>query len=51
MANPTDRFNLGESILKATKIGLIRLSVCSSVFTVRRNNNQFPYDSVVLDIF
>ena len=42
---PTERFIFSEPILNTSILGLIRLSVYSSVFNVNRRNNQFLYDS------
>ena len=41
MIKPTEKFNLSDSILNTTKLGLIRLSVYNSVFNVNRRKNQF----------
>ena len=40
-----EKFNFNYLIPKTTKLGLIRLSVYNSVFTVNRGNNQFLYDT------
>ena len=45
MIKPTEKFNFSEPILNSSKLGLIRLSVCNSVFNVNRRNNQFLYDT------
>ena len=49
MIKPTEKFNFSEPILNTTKLGLIRLSVYNSVFNVNRRNNQFLYDSTVIE--
>ena len=45
MIKPTEKFNFSEPILNSSKLGLIRLSVCNSVFNVNRRNFQFLYDT------
>ena len=45
MIKSTEKFNFSEPILNSSKLGLIRLSVYSSVFNVNRRNNQFLYDT------
>ena len=45
MIKPTEKFNFSEHILNSSKLGLIILSVYSSVFNVNRRNNQFLYDT------
>ena len=45
MIKPTEKFNFSEPILNSSKLVLIRLSVCNSVFNVNRRNNQFLYDT------
>ena len=45
MIKPTEKFNFSEPTLNSSKLGLIRLSVCKSVFNVNRRNNQFLYDT------
>ena len=45
MIKPTEKFNFSEPILNSSKLGLIRLSVYNSVFSVNRRNNQFLYDT------
>ena len=49
MIKPTENFNFSEPILNTAKLGLIRLSVCNSVFNVNRRNNQFLYASTVIE--
>ena len=44
MKKPIEKFNFSEPILNATSLGLIILSVYSSVFNVNRSINQFLYD-------
>ena len=46
MIKPTEKFNFYEPILNTTKLGLIRLSVFNSVYSVNRGNNQFLYSEV-----
>ena len=48
MIKPTEKFHFSEPILNSSKLGLIRLSVCNSVFNVNRGNNQFLYASFVI---
>ena len=45
MIKPTEKFNFSEPVLNSSKLGLIRLSVYSSVLNVNRRNNQFLYDT------
>ena len=49
MIKPTEKFNFSEPILNTTKLGLIRLSVYNSVFNVNMRNNQFFFDSTVIE--
>ena len=49
MIKPKEKFNFSEPILNTTKLGLIRLSVCNSVFNVNRRNNQFLYAGTVIE--
>ena len=48
MIKPTEKFNFSEPILNTTKLGLISLFVCNSVFNVKRRNNQFIYANTVI---
>ena len=45
MIKPTEKFNFSEPILNSSKLVLIRLSVCNSVFKVNRRNNHFLNDT------
>ena len=45
MIKPTEKFNFSEPILNSSKLGLIRISLYNSVFSVNRRNNQFLYDT------
>ena len=49
MIKTTEKFKFDETILKTTKLGIIRLSVYNSVFNVNGRNNQFVYASTNLD--
>ena len=51
MVKSTERFNFSEPILNTAKLGLIRLSVYSSVFNVNGNNNKFRFNSLDRQIF
>ena len=41
MIKPTEKFNFNETVLNTTKLGLIRLSVYSSLFNENKLNTQF----------
>ena len=43
MIKPTEKFIFSESILNTTKLGLIRLSVYSSVFNITERDNKFIF--------
>ena len=50
MSKALERFHFIDTIFDTSRLGLIRLSVCNSVFNATEDNNRFIYalDETVL---